>query len=138
MYRCYNLTEEKWLQDVYMSPYPNNELYKINKTLFGHKLIPLDESEYICHRFIDLYDKNSVMVFEGDIIEAKISDDKVVTGIVAYATEWSSYVVLCFDPDEFYVLGDEITEFISVIGNVFDTPHLVPEVKIEDELNDNQ
>lgn len=135
MYRVYDLENGKWVQDVYMSPYPNNKLYKLKKSLFGHKLILVDEGDYICHRFIDLYDKDSEMVYEGDIIEAQISDEKTVTGIVAYATEWSSYVVLCFDLDEFYVLGDEISEFISVIGNVFDTPQLVPEVKIEDDLN---
>lgn len=138
MYRVYDLENGKWIQDVYMSPYPNNKLYKIKKTLFGEKLIPADDGDYVIHRFIDLYDKDNVMVFEGDIIKAQISDDKVVTGIVTYATEWSSYIILCFNPDEFYVLGNEITEFISVVGNVFDTPHLVPEVKIEDELNDNQ
>lgn len=138
MYRVYDLVKKEWVQDVYISPYPNNKLYKLKKSLFGHRLIPVDEGDYIIHKFIDLYDKDSVMVYEGDIIKAQISDDKVVTGIVTYATEWSSYIILCFDPDEFYVLGNEITEFISVVGNVIDNPHLVPEVKIEDELDDNQ
>ena len=135
MYRVYDLTEERWVQDVYMSPYPNNKLYKLKKSLFGHRLIPVDEGDYIIHKFIDLYDKDGDMVYEGDIIEAQIADDEIVTGVVAYATEWSSYFVWCSNPDKFYVLGDEICQFIKVLGNVFDTPHLTPEVKIEDDLN---
>lgn len=131
MYRVYDLEKREWAQDIYMSPFPSNQLYKLKKSLFGRKLISVDSSNYIIHKFADLFDKDSNLVYEGDIIEAQISDDKTVTGIVTYATEWSAYIVLCFDPDEFYVLGDEICEFISVIGNVFDTPELVPETVTE-------
>lgn len=132
MYRVYDLEKREWAQDIYMSPFPSNQLYKLKKSLFGRKLISVDSSNYIIHKFVDLFDKDSNLVYEGDIIEAQISDDKTVTGIVTYATEWSAYIVLCFDPDEFYVLGDEICEFISVIGNVFDTPELVPETVTEE------
>lgn len=136
MYRVYDLEKREWAQDIYMSPFPSNQLYKLKKSLFGRKLISVDSSNYIIHKFVDLFDKDSNMVYEGDIIEAQISNDKTVTGIVTYATEWSAYIVLCFDPDEFYVLGDEICEFISVIGNVFDTPELVPETVTEGEYNE--
>lgn len=136
MYRVYDLEKREWTQDIYMSPFPSNQLYKLKKSLFGRKLISVDSSNYIIHKFIDLYDKDSKMVYEGDIIEAQISDDKMVTGIVTYATEWSAYIVLCFNPDEFYVLGDEICQYISVIGNVFDTPELVPEVIDEGDTNE--
>ena len=136
MYRVYDLEKREWAQDIYMSPFPSNQLYKLKKSLFGRKLISVDSSNYIIHKFVDLFDKDSNMVYEGDIIEAQISDDKTVTGIVTYATEWSAYIILCFDPDEFYVLGDEICEFISVIGNVFDTPELVPETVTEGEYNE--
>lgn len=136
MYRVYDLEKREWTQDIYMSPFPSNQLYKLKKSLFGRKLISVDSSNYIIHKFVDLFDKDSNMVYEGDIIEAQISDDKTVTGIVTYATEWSAYIVLCFNPDEFYVLGDEICQYISVIGNVFDTPELVPEVIDEGDTNE--
>lgn len=129
MYRVYSLEEKKWLvEGVYMSPFPHTDLYRVEKNIFGkEKLHIIDEADYVCHRFIDLYDKNSEMVFEGDIIEAQVANDITVTGIVTYAKEYSSYVILCFNPDEFYVLGDSICQQIEVVGNVFDNPELIPE-----------
>ena len=138
MYRVYDLEQQKWCtDDIYLSPMPHSDLYTLKKNFLGNDKLVLVESEnFVIHKFIDLYDKDSKMVYEGDIIEAQISDDKTVTGIVTYATEWSAYIVLCFNPDEFYVLGDEICQYISVIGNVFDTPELVPEVIDEGDTNE--
>ena len=79
-----------------------------------------DDDRYICHKDIELYDKENVLVYEGDYLEAKVSEDKTVVGLVAYAHELSSYVILCVDSDEFYTLGSEVTEYIKKVGNVFD------------------
>lgn len=133
MYRVWDNIEKRWVKDgIFLSPLPNSDLYVLKKNFLGKDKLTLAlDDRYIIHKSIDLYDKDSNEVFEGDIIEAQISDDKTVTGIVTYATEWSAYIVLCFDPDEFYVLGTSICDFIKVVGNVFDTPKLVPETVTE-------
>ena len=119
MFRVYNNEQKEWVKEyVYLNQ--TDELFLIKRGLFGAVKIPLDSDKYIYHRDINLYDKNNVLVYEGDYILANISEDKKVVGLVAYAHELSSYVILCVDSDDFYTLGSEVTEYIEVVGNVFD------------------
>lgn len=119
MFRVYDNERKKWVKDnIYMNADEN--LFKIKQSLFGITKVPLDEDRYIYHKDIGLYDKNSRLVFEGDYIKAKVADDKEVIGIVAYAYELSSYVILCVDSDEFYTLGSNVSSEIEVVGSVFD------------------
>ena len=130
MYRVYDKQEEKWLEDgIYLSPLPQSDLYILKKNFFGNdKLISVIEYDrYIIQKFIDLYDRDSEMIYEGDILEAQISDDITVTGVVVYAPELAGYIILCFNPDEFYVLGSDISKHIKVLGNCIDNPELLPE-----------
>ena len=41
-------------------------------------------------------------------------------GLVCFAQELSAYIILCFDPDEYFTLGTEVVQYIEVVGNVFD------------------
>ena len=120
MYRVYSKKDKKWVTDkIYMSP--NGDLYTLKNSIFsGAKLELLEEGMYVCHNDINLYDKEDKLVFEGDYIEAKISENETVIGMVAYAHELSSYVILCVNSDTFYTLGSKVTEYIKIIGNVFD------------------
>lgn len=120
MFRVYDNIEKRWIKDgVYLSP--NDELYLIKRFAFGQtKIVKLSQERYIYHKAIDLLDKNEVQVFEGDYIQAQVDKDKMVVGLVAFAQELSSYVILCVDSDEFYTLGSEVKEHINVCGNVFD------------------
>lgn len=135
MYRVYNLISKEWVKDTYLSQ--ENELYLLKKNLFNIKLLPLSQDDYIIHNYICLDDKNNVPVYEGDIIEACLTNDKKVLGIVTYAPELSSYVILCFNPDEFYVLGTDICQFIEVKGNIIDNASLLPEYKGLFDVNYN-
>lgn len=120
-YRVYDNEQKKWLKDnIYLSP--NGELYKIKQGVLGSTKVPLvlDSERYICHHAIDLYDKHQKQVFEGDYILAQVAKDKSVVGLVVFAHELSSYVILCVDSDEFYTLGSSVSTEIQVIGNVFD------------------
>jgi hypothetical protein len=56
----------------------------------------------------------------GDYVKAQVAEDREATGLVTYAQELSSYVILCFDTEEYFTLGTEVCEFIEVVGNVFD------------------
>ena len=100
---------------------PDGELLKSNPTVFGGaKLSPASQDRYAYLEDIDLCDKNGTLIFVGDYISAEVADNRVVKGIVTYAKELSSYVIVCFDCDEYYVLGESICKYIEVIGNVFD------------------
>ena len=120
-YRVYDNEKKVWLKDnIYLNP--NGELFLIKKSIFGmvKVLLVLSPDRYIYHKSINLWDKNQKQVHEGDYINAQVSEDKSVIGLVAFAAELSSYVILCVDSDEYYTLGSEITEYIEVIGNIFD------------------
>ena len=121
MFRVYDVEEKKWIRkNIYLSP--NEELFLIKKSWFGlvKRPIELHQDKYIYHNDINLYDKDNVLVYEGDFIKAQVEEDKSVIGLVAYARELSSYVILCVDSDEFYTLGSNVSSEIKVIGNVFD------------------
>ena len=121
MFRVYNTEKKKWIKDnIYLNL--DGELFLIKHSIFGwvKRLIVLPTDKYICHKAIDLYDKNGTMVYEGDYIRAQVDNDRAVIGLVAYAHELSAYVILCVDTDEFYTLGSDVSEDIQVIGNVFD------------------
>ena len=129
-YRVYDYEAKKWLKNnIYMNP--DGELFKIKHSLFGTVKVPLALSpdRYIYHRDIDLTDKNGYEVHEGDYIKAVVgkvdeedenSDDIIEIGLVTYAHELSSYVMLCVNNDTFYTLGSQVCEYIEIIGNVFD------------------
>ena len=121
LYRVYDNEKKCWVKDnIYLTP--DGELFKIKQSLFGIIKMPLalSQERYIYHRDIELYDKNNELIFVGDYLKAKVDEDKEVVGLVTYAHEISAYVILCVDSDEFFTLGSEVTEFIQVIGNVFD------------------
>lgn len=120
LYRIYDEIDKKWIEDgFYLAP--NGDLYKKGNSLFGRvKLIPIYEDRYICQNFINLHDKNKTPIYEGDFLECQVEEDRKVSGVVVYSTELSSYVILCHSIDEYYTLGSYISEYIEIIGNVFD------------------
>lgn len=120
-YRVYDNEKKCWIKDnIYLSP--EGDLFLIKKSTFGFTKVPitLSQERYVYHKAIDLWDKENVQVHEGDYIQAQVDENKSVVGLVAFAHELSSYVILCVDSDEFYTLGSEVTKYIQVIGNVFD------------------
>lgn len=120
MFRVYDDKEGCWIADnVYLTQ--NNELVMIKQVLGMAKMpITLDKDRYIYHRAINLRDVNGVEVFEGDYVLAKVSEDKSIIGLVTFAEELSAYIVLSVNDTEYYTLGSDVSEFIEVVGNVFD------------------
>ena len=92
----------------------------MEKCLFGKKIKITSPERYIYHRDIGLLDKNDELIFEGDMVEATVSEDTTVTGMVAYARELAGYVILCSDCEKWYSLGSEVCQYVKVVGNVFD------------------
>ena len=134
MYRVRDTEKNCWVVDnVFLSPLPEDILYIIKKSIFGCAKLEVAPDTYVYQRYIELTDKNLAPVFEGDIIRAQTDEDKFVTGIVVYAEEFSGYIILCHETNEWFSLGTEVSEHIEVIGNVFDNKDLLPEDTDESE-----
>lgn len=120
-FRVFDLEKEKWVKK-YVYQNANGELFLIKPSIFGFikRVIFLSDDRYICHRDIELWDKNGKLIFEGDYLEAEVDIDRTVRGVVVYSTELSAYIILCDELSEYFTLGKEVSELIKVIGNVFD------------------
>lgn len=126
MYRVRDTEKDCWItDDVYLSPFPDNDLYLIKKNFFGHAKLEVAPSSYVYQRYVELIDKYLTPVYEGDIIRAQVGDDKSVVGMVVYAEEVSGYIILCNETGEWFSLGSEVSDLIEVIGNVFDNKDLL-------------
>lgn len=120
-YRVFDTKKKQWVaNDIYLAP--SGKLFKIKKSVFGWIKIPLELSpdRYVYHEDIELYDNKNNLIFIGDYIQAKVAEDKTVVGLVVFAHELSSYVILCDASNEFYTLGSDVSSELRVIGNVFD------------------
>lgn len=118
-YRVYDKKKKKFIQDnIYLTP--DGDLVESKKSLFGDKITFVDQDRYVYQKYIELEDKNNVPIYVGDYLEAVVSDDRVVQGVVIYAEELAAYIILCFETDEYFVLGQSVSEYTNVIGNVFD------------------
>lgn len=93
--------------------------------IYGYgEIIPETLGGYTC-----LTDKNGKMIFEGDIIEI----DHPYNGKSKHTVVWDNYEwnlsdfhASCFDyPSEAFSEG---TKYMTVIGNIHDTPELLKEV----------
>lgn len=119
MFRIYDKYEKCWAKDdIFISP--SGDIYVLEKCLFGKKLKLTSPERYIYHKDINLWDKDNNLIYEGDMVEATVSEDTTVTGMVAYARELAGYVILCSDCEKWYSLGSEVCQYVKVVGNVFD------------------
>lgn len=120
--RAYDIENKHWVVDDMCIPLNiEEELYILKKNIFGKKkLVSVPSDKYVIHNDINLCDKDGDLIFEGDYLRCEVAEDKVVVGLVVFASDLSSYVVLCEEPDEFYTLGYEVSDYIKIVGNVFD------------------
>ena len=118
-YRVFDKKKKKFVTDnVYLTP--DGELVESKKSFFGNKLTFVDQNRYVYQKYIELNDKNNTPIYIGDYLVAKVAEDRNVRGVVTFAEELSAYIILCFDPDEYFTLGTDVCDFIEVNGNVFD------------------
>lgn len=118
MYRIYDTKRKCWINNnVYLTP--DDKIFTFNKSIFGFVRMQ-EKDECVCHQAINLQDKDNKEIFEGDFLEAEVSENKIIYGLVVYAKELSSYIILCDESNEYFVLGTDILEHIKIVGNVFD------------------
>ena len=116
MYRIYDDKRECWRDDMLIMP--DGAFAEYRKTMFGnYKMIPkFDESHYILHYDIGIYDKNHSPIFEGDICR----NEKNETYIVAYSNQTLSYCLFGRENDVYYILSEDVGKEIEIVGNVID------------------
>ena len=118
-YRVYDKKKRKFVTDnIFLTP--DGELVESKKSIFGNKLTFVDQNRYVYQKYIELNDKNNTPVYIGDYLEAQVAEDRTVRGMVTFAPELSSYIILCFDSEEYFTLGESVCDLISIVGNVFD------------------
>lgn len=118
-YRVYDKKKKRFVSDnIFLTP--DGELVESKKSLWGNKMTFVDQNRYVYQRYIGLADRNNGPIYIGDYLEAQVAEGKTITGMVTFAEELSAYIILSFETDEYYTLGTEVCQFISIIGNVFD------------------
>lgn len=118
-YRVYDKKKKKFVTDnVYLTP--DGELVESKKSLFGNKMTFVDQNRFVFQQAISLTDKNGTPIYIGDYLKAQVTEDKEITGLVTYSEQLSSYVILSFTTDEYFMLGEPVSELVEVTGNVFD------------------
>ena len=118
-YRVYDKKKKRFINEgIFLTP--EGELVESKKSIWGNKMTFVDQNRYVYQRAIRLSDKNSVEIYIGDILEAKVAEDRIIRGMVTFAPELSAYIILCFESEEYFTLGESVCDLITVIGNVFD------------------
>ena len=118
-FRVYDKKKRKFVtNNVFLTP--DGELVEPKKSLFGNRMTFVDQNRFVYQKSTELRDKDDKEIFVGDYLSAEVSDDRVVEGIVTFAEELGSFVILCFDIDEYFVLSQSVCDHIQIISNVFD------------------
>lgn len=118
-FRVYDKKKKKFINDnIFLTP--DGELVESKKSLFGNKLTFVEQDRYVYQKYIELNDKNDTPIYMGDYLKAQVAEDREINGLVTFSPELSSYVILSFNTDEYFTLGESVREYIEVSGNVFD------------------
>lgn len=119
-YRVYDKKKKRFVTDnIFLTP--DGELVESKKSVWGNKMTFVDADRYIYQRYVELNDRNKVPIYIGDTLEAQVDENRVVKGVVTFAQELSAYIILCFDSEEYFTLGESVCDLITVVGNVFDS-----------------
>lgn len=118
-FRVYDKKKHKFVTDnIFLTP--DGELVESKKSLWGNKMTFVDGNRFVYQRYIGLEDKNNISIYIGDTLEAQVAEDRTIKGMVTFAPELSAYIILCFESEEYFTLGESVCDLITVVGNVFD------------------
>lgn len=118
-FRVYDKKKRKFVTDnIYLTP--DGELVESKKSLWGNKMTFVNGNRFVYQRYIGLEDKNGTPIYIGDTLEAQVAEDRTIKGMVTFAPELSAYIILCFESEEYFTLGESVCDLITVVGNVFD------------------
>ena len=118
-FRVYDKKKKKFVQGNILLT-PDGELVESKKSIFGNKLTFVEQNRYVFQKAIDLKDKDGTDIYIGDYLEAHVSEDRAIVGLVTFSTELSAYIILDFEADEYFTLGESVSQYLKVVGNCFD------------------
>lgn len=131
MFRVYDSVNKTWVpKDKILISTFNNDIYMRKRGLFGTEKLELVSNEkFIVHESIGVLDKNNVLIYEGDICELELNDGTAKC-VVSYVPERAAYILFDNDNMLYYEFVKEISDNLTVIGNVFDN---ADEINVENE-----
>lgn len=127
MFRVYDTKKKCWVKDnIYMAK--DKTLYKAHKDIFGRLTLNnvSNNDRYSWQLCTDIEDKNGKMIYESDYVDLEIEDGLIVRGRVGYAREIGSYVAFCDDREEYFPIGTNCSNYIRLVGNMFEEDSLAP------------
>lgn len=78
-------------------------------------------------QYTGLKDMREKEIYEGDIVKLRANHG---IGVIKYSDEWGAFVVEYIKPRPLVVLGmNYYKEDIEVIGNIYENPELIKEVR---------
>lgn len=84
----------------------------------------LDDDNVIVMQYTTLNDKNSKEIYVGDIVRLRGDNENL------FIIEFSlGSFVLCSDFSEDYIIGNIKTNYIEIVGNIYENPELLEKVK---------
>lgn len=119
-FRAWDRTLNKWAD-------PSMVYLAGDGTLRGWGDVPLDSQRYILHFVTGQKDKSGVVIYEGDIVEYKISGSRYAAEVY-YDTATARYSKRGIDSSYGGVIDKDLVSYAStqqVIGNIYENPELL-------------
>lgn len=123
LYKVYDYRNKLWVNNIMLSD--RGDLYEERKRFFGlckYKLV--SSSRYKLFRCTELSDKNHRLIYEGDILRIT-TDNGDVTGVISYAREVSSFILLDIATKQYHYLSEERCHTAVILGNMVENGDLI-------------
>lgn len=137
-FRVWDKGVNKWVDQLYLDQW-GNAMDSVGPFSGWGRTEMMPNTRFVKHMNTHYLDKNDKYVFEGDICRITLPNDALLC-VVTYVPNCCSYLLahyngVSIDLYEFY---ENAKSLIEVVGNVFDNPDMVDELRLrENELAEN-
>lgn len=119
------LKEKKIIGEVLGIDILHKEIFFSNEDVNCYEHTDFKDIELM--QYTGLKDMREKEIYEGDIVKLRANHG---IGVIKYSDEWGAFVVEYIKPRPLVVLGmNYYKEDIEVIGNIYENPELIKEVR---------